>query len=325
MCYQALIGSTLRHHKDSLEKRNFNIALFSLNSNVSFIPLPAAGKKPIIICRALVMEAKPISGNRGSSSTQRTTMGWFGKIVGGTIGFALGGPLGAIAGAAFGHAFDSSKVQEYPENDDPRLTTYENHQLTFFVAAFSMLAKIAKSDGAVSKEEIDSVEKFMLYDLNLDPESRRVAMTIFHRAIDSPGSFQDFATQFYVMFQSRPQLLELLIDILFRVSVADGALSQREEQLILSAARIFRFSDDQYRQLKSRYAQDPDKHYATLGTSRADSNETIKKQYRKLVSEYHPDKIASKGLPDEFMKFAHEKFRQIQEAYDAIKKERGLN
>jgi len=102
-------------------------------------------------------------------------MGWFGKVVGGTIGFALGGPLGAVAGAAFGHTFDSSKKQYYV-NDNARLSSGEESQFTFFIAAFSMLAKLAKVDGRISEEEIKSIEDFMVNDLNLNLESKRLAM-----------------------------------------------------------------------------------------------------------------------------------------------------
>jgi DnaJ like chaperone protein len=119
-------------------------------------------------------------------------------------------------------------------------------------------------------------------------------------------------------------MLDLMIDILLRVSVADGALSSSEEELILSAVRIFNFGDEKYRKLKSKYIQDFEKYYAILGCESKDSNEHIKKQYRKLVSDYHPDKIASKGLPEEFTKFANDKFREIQEAYEIIKKERNM-
>jgi len=250
-------------------------------------------------------------------------MGLLGKIIGGTIGFAMAGPLGAIAGAALGHAFDTGG-QTYSPAERARLSPGEEAQFTFFVAAFSMLAKLAKADGRVSKEEVDAVKNFMVYDLNLNPESRRLATNVFHAAIESPDNFVDFATQFYSQFRTQHQMLDLMIDILLRVSVADGALSASEENLILSAVRIFNFSDEKYRKLRSKYIQDVDKYYATLGCDRNDSNDHIKKQYRKLVSDYHPDKIASKGLPEEFTKFANDKFREIQEAYDVIKKERGI-
>lgn len=67
-----------------------------------------------------------------------------------------------------------------------------------------------------------------------------------------------------------------------------------------------------------------EKYYAILGCSKDDPDDRIKKQYRTLAFEYHPDKIASKGLPEEFIQLANDKFREIQEAYDAVKKERGL-
>ncbi len=251
-------------------------------------------------------------------------MGMLGKIIGGTIGFAMAGPLGAIAGAALGHAFDTNSQTYYTE-ERARLSPGEEVQFTFFVASFSMLAKLAGADGRVSREEITAVEKFMVYDLNLDPESRRLATNIFHTAVESPDKFDAFAIQFYNQFQSQYQMLDLMIDILLRVSVADGALSSSEEELILSAVRIFNFGDEKYRKLKSKYIQDFEKYYAILGCESKDSNEHIKKQYRKLVSDYHPDKIASKGLPEEFTKFANDKFREIQEAYEIIKKERNMS
>ncbi|MDY6791297.1 MAG: TerB family tellurite resistance protein [Thermodesulfobacteriota bacterium] len=250
-------------------------------------------------------------------------MGWLGKIVGGTIGFALGGPLGAIAGAAFGHTFDRKNEGLYI-GEQTRLSTGEEAQFTFFIAAFSMLAKLAKADGHVSEEEVDTVNKFMLYDLNLDPESRMAAMNIFNAAIESSESFDDFAAQFYSQFSVQPQMLELMIDILLRVSIADGTMSESEERQIRSAARIFHFSDERYNKLKSKYVQEFEKYYAVLGCGENDTDERIKSRYRKLVMEYHPDKIVSKGLPEEFTKFAEDKFREIQDAYDRIRKERGI-
>ena len=81
-------------------------------------------------------------------------MGWIGKLVGGTIGFAIGGPLGAIAGAAFGHAYDQSQHTEL-QDEVIRQRPGQEAQFTFFVAAFSMLAKLAKADGRITQGEID--------------------------------------------------------------------------------------------------------------------------------------------------------------------------
>jgi DnaJ like chaperone protein len=246
-------------------------------------------------------------------------MGFIGKLVGGTIGFAMGGPLGAIAGAVFGHAFDKSSQSDYYLETDGGTSGNQVAQLTFFVAAFSMLAKIAKADGTVTNREVDSVEKFMTVDLNLDPESRRVARDIFLTAIHSPESFQAFAQQFHGQFRHEPRILEMMIDIMLRVSVADGAFSPAEETLILSAVRIFNIGEETYLRIKSKYVDTAVKYYAILGCSETDPDDQIKRQYRKLVSEYHPDKIASKGLPPAFVQFANDKFREIQDAYDHIK------
>lgn len=251
-------------------------------------------------------------------------MSIIGKVVGGTIGFALGGPLGAIAGAVFGHAFDSSD-SPMDTGGHNRLSMLEESQLAFFVSTFSMLAKLTKADGRLSRQEIDAIESFATHDLSLSPASREVAFNIFNTALDSPASFEDFAVQFYARFRNQPQMIEMMIDILLRVSVADGELTLAEESLILSAVQIFNMPPSRYEQIKSHYWASSDKAYSVLGCQRADSNETIKKRYRHLVQAYHPDKIASKGLPDEFIQLAHEKFREIQSAYEDIKKERGFN
>jgi len=248
-------------------------------------------------------------------------MGWLGKMVGGTIGFALGGPLGGIAGAVFGHAFDRSEERTFSGEGRQRLSSGEESQFAFFIGAFSMLAKLSQIDGRVSQEEVTSIEKFMVVDLKLNQQSQAVAMNIFQAAMASPGTFQDFATQFYERFRFQPQLLDVMMDILLRVSIADGALSQSEERLILAAKSIFSISDSQYTAIKSRHIIDDDKYYAILGVTRNDTEETIKKTYRRLVKEYHPDMIASKGLPEEFTKLAEDKFREIQGAYEVVSKE----
>lgn len=250
-------------------------------------------------------------------------MAWLGKLVGGTLGFALGGPLGAIAGAAFGHAFDTNGIKR-PDYERSSLEGTEKSQLTFFVATFSMLAKLVKADGRIEQVEVETINKFMLYDLNLNPQSRQVATHIFQAALNSPGTFEAFADQFYRQFQLQPQMLELMMDILLRVATANGSISASEEQMLRSAARIFQIENDHYSRLRSRYVKDLDRFYAVLQSRPEDGDDQIKHNYRRLVADYHPDKIAAKGLPAEFNKFAHDKFREIQEAYETIKNERGI-
>ncbi len=254
-------------------------------------------------------------------------MSWLGKMIGGTIGFAIGGPIGAVAGAAFGHAFVDKKEQAYLESRpgiSQALSSVEEAQLVFFTAAFSMLAKICKADGRVSRKEIDVVRVFMQQDLQLDFNSQQTAQNIFRQAVNSNESFDAFALQFYSVFRAQPHIINLMMDVLLRVSAADGNISESEEMLLKSAAGIFHISGSDYERLKSKYVRPANKYYAVLNCDETSTNEEIKKQYRKLATEYHPDKIEAKGLPEEFVKFATDKFKEIQEAYDEIKKERGL-
>jgi DnaJ like chaperone protein len=262
-------------------------------------------------------------------------MSWFGKMVGGSLGFVIGGPIGAIAGAAFGHTFVDKKEQAYLSSRpgsrqhsrlgaQETLSSNEQAQLVFFTAAFSMLAKICKVDGRITDKEINAINMFMRQDLQLDANSQQTAQNIFRQAVNSHESFDAFAMQFYSVFRTQPNIIELMIDVLLRVSSADGSISNDEEHLLLSAIRIFNYSNDDYERLKSRYVKTSNKYYAILKCDESATNEEIKKQYRKLANEYHPDKIEAKGLPEEFIKFANTKFKEIQEAYDNIKKERSL-
>jgi DnaJ like chaperone protein len=258
-------------------------------------------------------------------------MGWIGKIIGGTIGLGLGGPLGAVLGAALGHRFDKSD-EKYLEGYGGRsrgqyqgFQSQQEKEMTFFVAAFSMLGKIAKADGQVSDAEVKTVEDFMDKELRLNFASKNAAVNIFRTAKNSSESFESFARQFYQAFKGQQQILELMIDVLLRVAASDGDIVYNEDVLIKTAAEMFGFSDSMYENFKQKYVKTASSHYyAVLNCSPSDDNDKIKKQYRKLVSEYHPDKIIAKGLPEEFVDFANEKFKDIQQAYEEISRKRGM-
>jgi DnaJ like chaperone protein len=255
-------------------------------------------------------------------------MSWLGKMIGGTIGFALGGPIGAVAGAAFGHTFVDKKEDEYlksiPGRRGPGLSSNEEAQLVFFTAAFSMLAKISKADGRINEKEISAIERFMTHDLQLDAAGQETAKNIFRQAVSSPESFEAFARQFHSVFRYQPNIMELMLDVLLRVSAADGTISKDEEDMLQSATRIFGYSQSDYKRMRSRYVREIDPYYAVLKCDETATNDEIKKQYRALAREYHPDKIEAKGLPEEFIKLANDKFNELQQAYDHIRKARGF-
>ncbi|MDC7248279.1 MAG: TerB family tellurite resistance protein [Sphaerochaetaceae bacterium] len=254
-------------------------------------------------------------------------MAWLGKIIGGTMGFFLGGPLGMIAGIAFGNLFDSSNVHNESERPSS-FSSIDQTQMVFFVGAFSMLARMVTSDGSMVTSERQKVEEFISRDLKLGPDGRNAALRVFNAALsNNAGTFDQFALQFYQNFSHEKALLELMMDVLVRVAAADGTISDPERKLIDSAARIFRISDSLLASIIKRYSSvsaSPVKAYSVLNLTPDASVEEIKKAYRKLSIEFHPDTVASKGLPEEFTRFATEKFRAIQEAYETIKTERGI-
>ncbi len=261
-------------------------------------------------------------------------MGWYGKLIGGTIGFTfLGGPFGAILGAAIGHSFDKRAEMQgsgagtqgsWSQARQSGFTQGDQAQMVFFVATFSMLGKMANADGNVTGAEIKAIEDFIDRDLRLGMQEKQFAMRIVRTAAVSSETFEKFAQQFYAEFRSQPQILATMFDILLKVSTADNTLSPEEEKLLNSAAKIFNLGDSQYERQKTKYYSNTDKYYSVLGCARTDTDETIKSSYKKLVKDYHPDVIASKGLPEEFTRFATEKFREINQAYEEIRKERNF-
>jgi DnaJ like chaperone protein len=242
-------------------------------------------------------------------------MGLIGSLFGGALGFALGGPLGAILGAAIGHGVSGGVGAA-------RMDRHQQAQATYFVSVFSMLAKMARADGRVSQSEIDMVTQFMRQDLRLDHETEQAAIKIFRAAKDSPASFEQFARQFHQIFQNDRDMLYSMLDLLHRLAAADGQITTGEQELLSEAARIFGLQEQEYRHVVGNVPTDLDKHYAVLGLDRTATKEEVRSRYRKLVADNHPDKIMAKGLPDEFVEFAHQRFRQIQEAYEAIQKSR---
>ncbi|MGE4583106.1 MAG: TerB family tellurite resistance protein [Sphaerochaeta sp.] len=258
-------------------------------------------------------------------------MAWLGKLFGGAVGFMFGGPLGMIAGIAFGHMFD--KAGEYGDQQTPYAnagtpyTSLDREQMLFFVGAFSMLARIASADGTVSANERQKVVEFIRQDLRLGPREEDAALRVFDAALTGGGTFDQFASQFYQNFSHAPNILQLMIDIFYRVAAADGSISRTEEDMIRRAAQLFRIPESFVEMLCNRYGGCVDaseKAYATLNLNRNATDDEVKRAYRKLSIEFHPDTLASKGMGEEFLGHATAKFREIQQAYEAIKKERGI-
>lgn len=246
-------------------------------------------------------------------------MSWFGKIMGGSVGFMLGGPIGALVGVSLGHAlFDDRTRAGYAESG--RMTGQEQRQAVFFTATFAMLGKMAKADGRVCQNEINVVRSFMQDKLRLDAAAQQFAISVFNEAKDDATPFEEYARQFGQVFQAEPQLRTMFFEMLFSVALADGVLHPAEEKILRSAPPLLGLPGHLYETVRRQFVNDLSHHYAILGLADGAEMTDVKKAYRKLVSEYHPDKIIAKGLPEDFIKFAEQKFREVNEAYEAIQK-----
>lgn len=239
-------------------------------------------------------------------------MSWLGKILGGGLGFMIGGPFGALLGAVIGHhTMDRGQFQ-----------AVEQKQGVYFIGVFAMLGKLAKADGTVSTQEIEAIDRVMRDNLRLTPGARDFAIGIFNRARDSDETFAGYARQFFDEFQDSTEILVSVVELLLHVAYADGELHAAEEAMIVDAARLFGV-EDRLAEMKSLYTgsvTDLKACYAMLGAEEGMSLAEVKKKYRRLAMEHHPDRLQSKGMPPEFVAEAEEKFKEIQHAYDTIEK-----
>jgi DnaJ like chaperone protein len=128
----------------------------------------------------------------------------------------------------------------------------------------------------------------------------------------------------YQTTKRQPAVLLSFFDLLLQIAAADGTLHPAEETALKRIKGIFQISDHQFDNMKAVYFKELDRYFKTLNCTPQSSNEEIKSNYKKLVKDFHPDRIISKGLPEEFTDFATKRFREIQEAYDKIKQERNF-
>jgi DnaJ like chaperone protein len=245
-------------------------------------------------------------------------MSIWGKVIGGVAGFAVGGPLGAILGTAAGHAYDKMKA-----DDGIRVDQTAARQVAFTTAIIVLSAKMAKVDGRVNRAEVDAFKQLF----HIAPEEMKNVARLFDEAKKDAQGFEPYAEQISMMFAHEPAVMEELLGGLFPIAKADGSVHPNEIKFLRKTALIFGFTERQFDRLKTIHLGaessegDP---YQVLGISRKIPDAEVKKVYRKLIRENHPDTLIAKGMPQEFIDVANEKMAAINAAYDRIEKERGL-
>lgn len=267
-------------------------------------------------------------------------MSWWGKVIGGTFGFMLGGPLGAILGASLGHNFDRGLNNiNIPHGMGAGGADVEKIQSAFFTATFSMMGHIAKADGQVSKVEISLVENVM-QQMRLNSEQKKVARNLFEQGKKSDFPVNDILNQFRQECHRRRSLTQMFLEIITATALADGVLHTAEKRILSNAASVLGFSTQEYQTLLQRMQAQNHYHqggggkstdgssltmtdaYKLLGIPKTATDAELKKAYRRQMNQHHPDKLVSKGLPQEMMDIANQKTQDIRAAYDLIKKSR---
>ena len=263
-------------------------------------------------------------------------MSWWGKLFGGAVGFSMGGPLGMLIGTVLGH-----KLVDKPmtEGDDHELT-----QAAFFSSTFSIMGHIAKADGRVSEDEIAMARQIMDH-MQLDADQKRAAIDLFNQGKKSDFDLDGVLQQFKQAAHRRSTLLQMFLEIQLHAAYADGRIDSSEQIIINKVASTLGFSRRHVEQLSAmvrsnlglgehRYyyqgSEAPRKSdsdllkeaYDILGVTKSSSDADVKKAYRRLMNQHHPDKLVSKGLPEEMIQMANEKTQQIKAAYELIKKAR---
>ena len=264
-------------------------------------------------------------------------MSWWGKVLGGTFGFIMGGPLGAVLGASLGHSFDKGL---HGLNEGASPGGQARTQLAFFAATFSVMGRLAKADGRVSADEI-AFAKAVMTQMMFDERQKKLAIELFTQGRQPEFDLDGVLKQFRSECHRRHTLMQMFLEIQLQAAYADGELHPAERELLLHVFEVLGFSRHEYDHLEAMvrsargagggYAPRGEERgptlgedYAVLDVEESASDAEVKKAYRRLMSQHHPDKLVSKGLPEEMIKLANEKTQQIRKAYERIKESRGM-
>lgn len=260
---------------------------------------------------------------------------FYGKLVAGLIGLLVAGPLGMVIGVIIGHAFDRGLLRTLQAGSAENIAAVQQR---FFETIFLLLGHLAKVDGRISRQEVDHTE-LIIQQMGLDSVQRQRAIDLFQRGAAPEFELSATLSAFMETCGRRPQLRQTLLLFLISLALADHQLEPEERQVLQRIAGMLGFSAAQLEQLlRMAQAQEqfhsgggasqPDTPgrlqaaYTALGISPEVNDRELKRAYRKLMSEHHPDKLIARGVPEDMLKLATEKSQEITAAYELIRKHR---
>ena len=257
----------------------------------------------------------------------------YGKLIAGAIGFLVLGPFGLLLGLLIGHSFDKGLRHTFKFGNPEQI---EKVRQSFFETCFCLLGHVAKADGRVSEEEIAQAELIMRQ-LGVHSDQRSAAIGFFQRGADSGFQAEPVIASFMEQCSGHRQLPQTLLVFLISMAVADGEIAPSEREVLQRCASFMGYSAVQFAHLLEMVQAQSHFHagakpqsstnlladaYLALGVSANCDDRALKKAYRRLMSEHHPDKLIAQGVPEDMLKLGTEKSQEIQAAYELIKKQR---
>lgn len=243
----------------------------------------------------------------------------YAKWIGGGLGWALGGPIGALIGFAVGYMADDSSLSVQTQTGGPQ-QRYQRHTRggDFSSALLVLSAAVMKADGKLMKSELNYIREFLERQFGSMAAAEQIGILKELLNKDIPTREVCFQIR---DFMEHPMRLQL-VHYLFGIAQADGRVDKTEAEEIKRIAHYMNISQKDFESIQAMFYKDAESSYKILEIEHSATDEEVKKAYRKMAMKYHPDKV--KDLGDEFQKAAQEKFIKVQEAYEHIRKERGM-
>ena len=268
---------------------------------------------------------------------------WAGALIGGFVGSTmiprLGFLLGAVFGALWGHQYDVSRAGSRKGFGSFSRVSSAERQKVFFESVFLAMGRLAKADGRVSEAEIQVARSFM-HRWGLGPEDVRIAIELFNRGKQENFPIDQQMRKLASACQGQPELLRAFLEVLMEIPLSKGGIHPAEREMLWRMASGIGFGRVEMAQLeailraqrsfgqgagsKASAQTTLQEAYKALGIEATATDKEVKTAYRRLMNQHHPDKLASKGLPESMLEVAKERTREIRSAYELLREHRGI-